>query len=59
MGLFRPFYPQIGDFGCAGPNSNRHGRAKIINSRILLDSVCSSKIVMGRLVKNYILKKMM
>ena len=39
--------------------NNRKGKVRFKNFRILLDSVCSSMIVMGRLVGNYILINML
>ena len=39
--------------------NTRKGRQKCKNFRILLNSVCNSMIVMGRLVEKYILKKML
>ena len=40
-----------------GCMNTRKGKAKFKNFRILLDSLCSSTIVMGRLVKNGPIKR--
>ena len=42
-----------------GSMNTRKGRAKLKNFRIILDSICSSIIVMRRLVENDTLKKML